>query len=298
VAGIRRPPGSGISGCRAAYDGHAALQKEFPLPAKSTEPILDPTDEGKKKPSYPISSVDNALRLLLMFRDQQQLRLSDVSASLGVAHSTAHRLLAMLLHYDFVRQPDGHGVYTAGPALLEIGYGAVRSLDLRGLSRPVLAALAERIDETVHLAQLEGGQIRYIAGAESRRALRVADRTGQLFPAHQTATGKALLSGLTPAQLDEALAGAVGAEGGPLSRTELAALERELADVRAAGYASNLRDDDIVSVATAVRNRRGLTVAAINASAPATRMQSRRQAEVVAALQDAAAELSEVLGDV
>ena len=251
---------------------------------------------ARKKPVYPIASVDNALRLLLMFRDMQQLRLSEVSSSLGVSHSTAHRLLAMLMHYDFVRQPDGHGIYTAGPALLEIGYGAVRSLDLRSVAGPVLGWLAQRLDETVHLAQLEGGHIRYIACAESTRPLRVADRTGQLFPAHQTATGKAILAGLTSAQLREVLAGAAGGSVGPLSAS--GNLESELARVAEAGHAVNHRDDGVVSVAVAMRNRRGLTVAAINASAPANRMPPRRLMEVVTMLQEAVDELGSKLGEV
>ena len=58
-------------------------------------------------PAYPITSVDNALKLLLTFRDRPQLALSDASAYLGVAHSTAHRLLAMLAYHDFVRQERG-----------------------------------------------------------------------------------------------------------------------------------------------------------------------------------------------
>jgi IclR family acetate operon transcriptional repressor len=253
----------------------------------------------KKAPAYPISSVDNALRLLLLFRERQQLRLSDVSASLNVAHSTAHRLLAMLMHHDFVRQEGGHGVYTAGPALLEIGYGAVRSMDIRALAGPILTDLSAAIDETVHLAQLEGGRIRYVAGAESQRALRVADRTGQLFPAHRTATGKAILADLTPAQLEEVLASAAGDEGSSLSPEERAQLAADLEGVRERGYSYNRREaDNIVSVATSVRNRRGLTVAAINASAPANRMNQRRQLTVVRQLHAAAARLEEILVDV
>jgi DNA-binding IclR family transcriptional regulator len=253
----------------------------------------------KKAPTYPISSVDNALRLLLMFRDRQEIRLSDVSSSLGVAHSTAHRLLAMLLHHDFVRQDEGHGVYKAGPALLEIGYEAVRNMDIRSLVKPVLQQLAATINETVHYAQLEGGRIRYVAGVESARSLRVADRTGQIFPAHSTATGKAILADLTPEQLEEVLATATGASGEPLTAEERAALDTELAKVRERGYSVNHRGtDDIVSLATAVRNRRGATIGAINASAPSGRMGQRDQQRIVRQLHAAAARLEEIVGEV
>ena len=59
---------------------------------------------GVLRPRYPIGSVDNVLRLLLMISQQKQVRVSEASAALGTAVSTAHRLLAMLAHHGFVVQ--------------------------------------------------------------------------------------------------------------------------------------------------------------------------------------------------
>ena len=58
------------------------------------------------KPPYSIDSVDNALRILQTLRDSGQVRVSDVAAELGIARSTAHRLLAMLVYRDFAVQAD------------------------------------------------------------------------------------------------------------------------------------------------------------------------------------------------
>jgi hypothetical protein len=52
--------------------------------------------ESETGPACPIASVNNALLLLLLFREQPRVRLTDACKYLGVAHSTAHRLLAML----------------------------------------------------------------------------------------------------------------------------------------------------------------------------------------------------------
>lgn len=247
------------------------------------------------EPAYPISSVDNALRVLLLFRDTPELRLSDVAEQVGVSPSTAHRLLAALVRHGFVQQRGERGVYCAGSALLEIGYGAVRNLDLPGIAAPILERLAATIDETVHLAQLEGGQIRYLAGAESSQYLRTALRTGQLFPAHLTATGRALLASLTPPQLEELLTGAVTETGAPLTAKDLRRLRTALDEVRAQGYAINHRADGVVSIAVPVLDRRGRTAAAINASAPASRVGPERIPDVVTELRKAADELGEAL---
>jgi len=267
--------------------------------AAGGETVSDATrDSTTERPAYAISSVDNALRLLLMFRDHKRLRLSDAAKALGVAPSTAHRLLAMLNHHDFVRQEAEARVYVAGPALLEIGLAAVRNLDIRTLARPVLADLAVKIEETVHVAQLEGGLIRYLAGAESSRALRVADRTGQLMPAYLTATGKALLADLTAAQLDE-LYPAQDTDDEGLSPAGRKTLDAELELVRERGYATNHRTaEDIISAATVVRDDRGVAVAAINASAPATRMSGQRLNFVVRQLHASAARLEDLLAGV
>ncbi|MBA3799453.1 MAG: helix-turn-helix domain-containing protein [Geodermatophilaceae bacterium] len=53
----------------------------------------------RAEPTYPITSVGNTLRLLLLFRERKAIRLSYASYYMGVANSTVHRLLAMLVHY-------------------------------------------------------------------------------------------------------------------------------------------------------------------------------------------------------
>jgi IclR family acetate operon transcriptional repressor len=257
------------------------------------------TQGTKAGPSYPISSVDNALRLVLMLRDQPRLRLSGIAASLDIAPSTAHRLLAMLVHHGFVRQEDGMGTYVAGSALLDLGLAAVRNLDIRTYARPILADLAKKTDETVHLAQLEGSKIRYLAAAESGQPLRVADRTGQLLPAHRTATGKAILASFTAQQLDEIFSLDEFGNGDSLSPADREQLDTELVHVRDRGYATNHRvAEDIVSVAVGVRDHRGASIAALNASAPSSRMTKKRQAAVVRELQAAAAQLEDLLSTV
>ena len=49
----------------------------------------------------PVESVDRALVLLTALRDGEVLSVTDAAARLGVAPSTAHRLLTSLVHRDF-----------------------------------------------------------------------------------------------------------------------------------------------------------------------------------------------------
>ena len=68
----------------------------------------------KNRPPYAITSVDHALRLAQVLQREGELTVSEAAERLGVARSTAHRLLAMLVYRDFAEQgPDRR--YRAGP---------------------------------------------------------------------------------------------------------------------------------------------------------------------------------------
>jgi DNA-binding IclR family transcriptional regulator len=255
------------------------------------------TPAARRPPAYPIASVDRALRLLLLVGRRSGIRLSEASEALGVAPSTAHRLLAMLAFHDFVRQDgDRHG-YVAGPALAEIGRARVEAADLRRLARPVVEDLAARTAETVHLAVLDGRMVRYLDAVESTRALRVAARTGRSLPAHCTAAGKALLAALAPRQVSARLAGVDLEAMTDRSITAHGVLARQLATARRLGRAVNLEEseDGVASVAATARDRAGRPVAAISVAGPVARMDAARRDLLAGEVRAAVARLEEAL---
>ena len=238
---------------------------------------------GQEPPAYPIASVNNALRLLLLFREQPRLRLTDACKYLGVAHSTAHRLLAMLAYHGFVRQEPGSRAYVAGPALIEVGLAVLGALNVRDQARPTMETLAAELGETVHLGVLDGIHVRYLEAVESERALRVSARTGSLIPAHCTSLGKALLAAESQAKV-RALYPAASEPFPSLtakSITTAGELASELDRVRARGYAVNLgeTEDGVGSVAVTFRDFSG-RAAALAVAAPMSRLDDARIAEI------------------
>jgi len=233
-----------------------------------------PNMPSAPRPQYPIESVDNALRLLLMFRDRSEIRLSEAGEALGVAHSTAHRLLAMLAYYQFVRQDPASRAYRAGPALIEVGLSVVRAMDIRAVARPFLESLARTVGETVHLAVLEGTSARFLDAVESERALRVAARTGRVLPAHATSVGKAMLAALPGEELDRLYPGQTLPAQTARTITTKPVLLEELKKVRKHGYASNAgeSEDGVSSIGVAVLDTNGRPVAAVSVAAPVSRM--------------------------
>jgi IclR family transcriptional regulator, acetate operon repressor len=235
--------------------------------------------ESDTGPAYPIASVNNALLLLLLFREQPRVRLTDACKYLGVAHSTAHRLLAMLAHHGFVQQEPVTRAYIAGPALVEVGLAVVGSLNVREQARPMMEELAAETGETVHLGVREGDQVRYVDAVESERALRVVARTGTLVPAHCTSLGKALLAQLTDQQVAALYPTSAEPFAGQTERsiTTQAKLMKEVSRTRARGYAVNAgeTEDDVGSVAVAFRDFAGRP-AAIAVAAPTSRLTTAR----------------------
>src|SRR3954463_1007287 len=127
----------------------------YPQAVTSGSEPASPAPTYGATPQYPIESVDNALRVLLLLGERPKLRLTDVSQYLGVASSTAHRLLAMLQYRGFVRQDVPTRSYVPGPMLDDLAFAMLRRLDVRNRAHPVLEKLSVETQETVHLGRLE-----------------------------------------------------------------------------------------------------------------------------------------------
>ena len=148
-----------------------------------------------QKPAYLLESVDNALRLLQMLRDVGAVRLNQAATELGIARSTAHRLLAMLVYRGFAVQ-DEKRTYHPGPAM---GAGPAErgwTREFTDRCRPHLEALVAVCGETVNLVIRTGTQVRFLATVESDAMLRVGDRQGQVLPAALMSGGRSLLAEL------------------------------------------------------------------------------------------------------
>ncbi|GAA4686028.1 IclR family transcriptional regulator [Frondihabitans cladoniiphilus] len=234
------------------------------------------TSHGKeliKKPSYAITSVDHALRLIQMLRDVGQVRVSDAAVELDVAASTVHRLLAMLVYRGFAIKDDSHA-YAPGPAL-----GAAPALMpwtrlVRNACRPHMELLSDRVDETVNLMFRVGAKVRFLETVESTALLRIGNRTGSVLDANRASGGKALLAELGRSAL-ERLYRSPAAElaGETLSEVEFAILLRELDQIGRDGFGRNDQETEtgVSAIGFALHDATGSALAAFTISAPTVR---------------------------
>jgi DNA-binding IclR family transcriptional regulator len=242
----------------------------------------------KAPPPYAIASVDNALRIATMLQLEGPLTVSEVARRLGVANSTAHRLLAMLVYRDFAVR-DADRTYRVGPVLELAAHSQSAAARLRAAALPHQHPQVERLDESANLTVRTGDTARFIASVESRQALRVGSREGMVFPAHRTTAGLLLLAELPPDELD-ALYTADRYDRRPEDRPDLDVLRADLARVRRNGFALNQGRSErgVVAVGVCVRAADGEAVAGLSLSMPGARYEKERLPMLVGTLRTAA----------
>ncbi|MGW3984445.1 IclR family transcriptional regulator [Streptomyces mirabilis] len=208
-------------------------------------------------PALGLHSVDRALRILELLGERRAVRVMDVADHLGVARSTAHRLLTALHRRGFVVQ-DAARQYHRGPALS----APVGGPGLRFLVRPHLERLRGITGEPCHLVKLEGNGARILDVVGAQPASRPVHRAGILLPAHTTAAGTALLAELFGSDL-------IALYPAGLPRTASGdSLRGDLASARRRGYAVGHEPSGrtITSIGIAVKDACGLAAGSIGIS--------------------------------
>ncbi len=242
----------------------------------------------KTPPPYAVTSVDHALRTATMLQLEGALTVAEVADRLGVARSTAHRLLQMLVYRDFAVQ-DERRAYHAGPVLELAAHSRSRTSALRAAALPHLERLVGLAEESANLCIRTGDTTRFIASVECMRSLRVGSREGMVFPAHKTTAGLLLLAELPPDELAALYDG----------KEDLPRFRAELGRVRRSGFAVNQSRSErgVVAIGVPVRVRDGTAVAGLSLSMPSGRYDRQALPSLVAALQETAHELESDLAD-
>ena len=245
----------------------------------------------RKKPPYPLASVDNALVLATVLRTEGSITVTEAAQRLGVAPSTAHRLLSMLVYRDFAVQ-DTARTYRAGPAFALDAHQGLGTGLLREVAAPALEALARRTGESVNLVVRVGEFVHFISSFESAKPLRVGSREGMTFPAHLISGGLALLAALSDEEIDELYSDQrwAGREG---QRPDLTRLRRELTGVRRTGVAvqRDRSERGVTGIAVGLTET-GLTPAALTVAMPTVRYEPASVEQWVRELRLAAVDIT------
>lgn len=244
-----------------------------------------------------VRSADRTIEILeLLAASPHRLTLSQLQRSLGVPKSSLHGLLRTLVSRGWLETDQRGTSYGIGLRALRTGAAYLERDATVQAAGPLLTRLRNELDETVHLARLDRGDIVYLASRESTHHLRTASRIGRRLPAHATALGKALLAERAPDEVDGLLPDPLPALTSDTT-TDRTDLHAELAEIRLRGWSLE-RGQSVVGigcVAVTVPSRRP-AIDALSCSVPLVRFTDVHVAEIVAALAGVAEELAGLAG--
>jgi IclR family pca regulon transcriptional regulator len=249
-------------------------------------------------------SLERGLGILAAFTPTQpSLGVSELAREVGLSRSTTHRYMSTLTRLGYLQQDAASRRYRLGPRVLDLGFSAINSMELRVISSPYLQRLSDETGFTVNMAILDGTDILYVERCRSSRAgQREIDlnlHVGSRLPAYCTSMGKVLLAYLAPKRRAALLDGLPLGKRGPNTLTSRKALEAELAAIRERGLALNNEElaYGLRSIAAPVRGPGGDVVAAINLAVHSSMVSMRDLvARLGASLQRTAAEISSQVG--
>jgi len=216
-------------------------------------------------------SLERGLAILSAFRSGRPLLgVSEIGREIGLGRSTTHRYVATLATLGYLQQDGATKKYRLGPRVLDLGFSAINSMELREVAAPHLRRLSDDTGYTVNMAILDGLDIVYVERCRStqagQREIDLNLHVGARLPAYCTSLGKVLLAWLPPAEQSAALAGIDFSRRGPNTITSRSALVAELKRVRADGFAINNEElaYGLRSIAAPILAHDGAAPAAIN----------------------------------
>jgi len=237
-----------------------------------SEPLVPPVqDDAPGSGSTYSQSLERGLAILSAFRSGRPLLgVSELGRDIGLSRSTTHRYVATLASLGYLQQDAATKKYRLGPRVLDLGFSAINSMELREVAAPHLRELSDATGYTVNMAILDGLDIVYVERSRSARAgQREIDlnlHVGSRLPAYCTSLGKVMLAFLDEATQRATLARIDFERRGPNTLTSRAAFLLELQRVREEGFAINNEElaYGLRSIAAPILSRDAVAVAAIN----------------------------------
>ncbi|MFV8570696.1 IclR family transcriptional regulator [Marinobacter sp. SBS5] len=216
---------------------------------------------------YTVPALQKGLRILEMFDSNcRALSQAEMAQSLGVSTSSLYRIVQTLVSMGYLNK-IGTNTYSLGTQVVSRGFSYLASREIVEVAAPFVTRLRDSTSLSSHVGVRDGTEVLYVYRALALQRVSVNVPVGTRFPLHTTAMGRALLTGMSPTELQHLFQGQ-RLDGyprpAPQSMPELMALcEKE----RAQGWTRHYSDHS-TALAIPIRNFTGQVIAAINISGP------------------------------
>ncbi|MFK7902532.1 MAG: IclR family transcriptional regulator [Nitratireductor sp.] len=219
------------------------------------------------KPIAGDGTVGKAIEVLEKVADfGRPVRFSELLESSPHPKATLYRLLQTLTSQGMLIYNDEQQTYSMGLKLLRLAHTAWAQSSLANIASPHLDKLVSEVKETLHLAQMDAGQVVFVDKKYRSAHFDTIAQTGLVAPAHCTGVGKAILAFLSPARLERAVGMQNFYQFTPKTLTSREALEVELGTIKKQGFAFDREEHEvgIISVAAPIIRANGQPLGAVS----------------------------------
>ncbi len=227
------------------------------------------------------------------------VRFSELLAGSPHPKATLYRLLQTLVSQGMLSYDDHRQTYSLGIRLVRLAHTAWRQSSIAPIARPFVSALADAAGETVHLAQLDSGQVLYVDKRNAADPIDMFSQAGKVAPAYCTGVGKAMLAFQAPDDLEGILKKQSFYRYTPATLVTEAALKAELAAIREEGVAYDREEHEagIICIAAPILTSRGRAAGALSVTTSTRRKGLEELAAVRPALLEAASKIAAAVED-
>jgi DNA-binding IclR family transcriptional regulator len=224
-------------------------------------------------------------------------KLTDLATATGMSTSRAHKYLASFIRAGLVRQSQPSGRYGIGPLAAELGFAALRNMDVAELAQDTLEDLRDQLQTVTSLTVWANRGPTIIRRSVHDQSVSLVVQLGGVMSMLGSANGR-VFSAFAPKELTAPLIAAELAERGaaPAGLRTMAEVNALLDDVRAQGFATGTMHKGIVAASAPIFDYSGRIVAALALVALEGVLDLSPDGRPVRALLNSTAELSKRLG--
>jgi IclR family acetate operon transcriptional repressor len=225
------------------------------------------------------------------------MTLTEVAREVGLARSTAHRLLTTMEAMRFVRFATENNRWSVGVQAFAVGAAFAGPRDLSKLARPIMRSINVALDEVVNICVLRQHEIVCVDQVRSD-AGGAPLKPGARLPAFASASGKAWLAHSDTALIDSILSRDPIRPRTRHGLRDMGALMDDLNRARSRGYAVDDQEFalGLRCVAATVFNEDGKPHATLSISGPAEQLTAERVVEAGLRLGEAARRMTASIG--
>lgn len=212
-------------------------------------------------------TVGKAMHVLDMVAAKSRpVRFNEVLADSPYPKATLYRLLQTLTKQDLLSYDEDRQTYAPGMRLVRLAHAAWRQSSLAPVARPYLDALSAEVGETIHLAQLDHGQVLYVDKRNADTTVEMFAQAGKVGPGYCTGVGKAMLAHLSPEAQDDAINYQSFFRHTAHTLTSADALRADLDRIRAEGVAFDREEHEpgIICIAAPILTAKGRVIGALS----------------------------------